>query len=282
MLKIVKICLAACALLFPLSAQAADLQDFLRFVPLPLGHEQLQTAVVHYTGPHGTTVDLVAAVHIADRGYYQQLQKRLDAFPKLLYELIAPEDFTAADMAQRPKSGVTSMQLWMKETLGLTFQLDEINYNRKNFVHADLDGAAMAKAMMDKPGETLGSMVHWALADSTRWHYRDGSLRLGGLELFAQWGRGRKPTMKLFLARELSEMDGDFGMQGGAMSELLVQSRNAKAIEVLQKMLAGGTRKIGIFYGAAHLPDFEKRLTGLGFVRGKTTWLTAWDLHDDK
>ena len=39
----------------------------------------------------GTTVDLIGAVHIGDRAYYQQLNRRFRQYDALLYELVAPE-----------------------------------------------------------------------------------------------------------------------------------------------------------------------------------------------
>ena len=47
-------------------------------------------------------------------------------------------------------------------------------------------------------------------------------------------------------------------------------------MEVLDREIAKGGKKIGVFYGAAHFPDMEKRLLEKGFVRVKSQWLTAW------
>ena len=45
------------------------------------------------------------------------------------------------------------------------------------------------------------------------------------------------------------------------------------------QQLAAGKRRLGIFYGAGHLPDMEKRLEkDFGLKRQSTTWLTAWDM----
>ena len=53
------------------------------------------------------------------------------------------------------------------------------------------------------------------------------------------------------------------------------------ALKVFQKELAKGKKKIGIFYGAAHMPDFEKRLReDFGLKRDSEQWLTAWDLRE--
>jgi hypothetical protein len=52
-----------------------------------------------------------------------------------------------------------------------------------------------------------------------------------------------------------------------------------KCIEVLEQRLKAGDRKLGIFYGGAHMPDLEKRLlTQLGFKRLGHRWLTAWNI----
>jgi hypothetical protein len=51
-------------------------------------------------------------------------------------------------------------------------------------------------------------------------------------------------------------------------------------MKVLQKELVGGKKKIAIFYGAAHMPDFERRLVeDFGMRRQGEEWLTAWDLR---
>jgi hypothetical protein len=64
----------------------------------------------------------------------------------------------------------------------------------------------------------------------------------------------------------------------GPNGTVIISERNKIALGVLQKQIAAGKKKLGIFYGAAHLKDMEKRLLALGFTLEKTEWLTAWDL----
>jgi hypothetical protein len=46
--------------------------------------------------------------------------------------------------------------------------------------------------------------------------------------------------------------------------------------------LAAGKKKIAIFYGAAHMPDFDKRLKeDFGMKRTTSEWINAWNLADD-
>src|SRR5262245_9002208 len=57
---------------------------------LPLA---MQTAVVRYSsaGRPGVELDLVGAVHIADKSYYDDLNKLFEKYDVVLYELVAPE-----------------------------------------------------------------------------------------------------------------------------------------------------------------------------------------------
>ena len=73
------------------------------------------------------------------------------------------------------------------------------------------------------------------------------------------------------------------GFEGDGES-VIVGERNKVAVRVLEKEIKAGKKKIGIFYGAAHMPDMEERLIkGLGFAQvGKERWLVAWDISKKK
>lgn len=50
---------------------------------------------------------------------------------------------------------------------------------------------------------------------------------------------------------------------------------------MLREQIGKGRRRIAIFYGAAHMDDFDRRLQAdFGLQPGETTWLEAWDLRD--
>src|SRR5262245_27739486 len=57
--------------------------------------QAMETAVVHYIpaqgGAEGVSVDLIGAVHVGDKSYYDQLNKLFESYDVLLYELVAPE-----------------------------------------------------------------------------------------------------------------------------------------------------------------------------------------------
>ena len=81
------------------------------------------------------------------------------------------------------------------------------------------------------------------------------------------------------MAEQFDRMEAVDGGLGPTLGKLLVEDRNAAAIKVFQKELAKGHKRIAVFYGAAHMPDFERRLKDeFGMLPQKARWLTAWDL----
>jgi hypothetical protein len=69
----------------------------------------------------------------------------------------------------------------------------------------------------------------------------------------------------------------------GPKGSTIIAERNKVALGVLRKQLAAGTRRIAIFYGAGHMPDFEKRIgQDFGLVPVETRWLVAWNLKAKK
>ena len=66
---------------------------------------------------------------------------------------------------------------------------------------------------------------------------------------------------------------------GGSLNQLLVVDRNTEALRVLKDQVSKGHGKIGVFYGAAHLPDLEQRLINdFHLEKTETRWVKAWDL----
>ena len=86
--------------------------------------------------------------------------------------------------------------------------------------------------------------------------------------------------MKIELAEQFASSSGLASGLGPTLGRILIDDRNQAAMKVFQKELAKGHKKIAIFYGAAHMPDFEKRLVDdFGMKRKSVRWLTAWDLQ---
>jgi hypothetical protein len=115
--------------------------------------EALQTAIVTYAPPDDPerfSVDLIAAVHLADARYYAELNERFRHYDALLYELVAPAGSAVSDQDAGSKGLLTSAQTMLGAFLELSFQLDEIDYDAVNFVHADLSPEELRQSMIER------------------------------------------------------------------------------------------------------------------------------------
>ncbi|HEV2949139.1 MAG TPA: hypothetical protein VGX70_17320, partial [Gemmataceae bacterium] len=87
--------------------------------------------------------------------------------------------------------------------------------------------------------------------------------------------------LKRMLAEQLANIESPTNGLGPTLNNILIADRNEAAMKVFQKELAQGKKKIAIFYGAGHMPDFEKRLRlDFGLEKKNVQWLEAWDLED--
>jgi hypothetical protein len=243
----------------------------------------LETAIVHCvpTDPRRRlpTVDLVAAVHIAEKSYYQRLNRELAGYDVVLYELVAADEFKVPS-AGGPGSDhpITILQNGMKDLLGLEFQLQGIDYTRKNLVHADMSPDQFAESMR-KRRETLMTMIVRVLGyEMTRPNEPNGGGGSGQL-LLALFDKNRSLALRRVFAEQFEDSEGSFAALEGRNGSTLISGRNQVALQVLRKELAAGKTKIAIFYGAAHMPNFQTRLRAdFGLVPVSTRWLVAWNM----
>ena len=265
-------------------AEAADAHKFLRFEDDGHGGGSLQTAIVSYENKDGVRVDLIGAVHIADPSYYRALEKRFDGYDEVLYEMVSPKEGQTREQAleEHPAMGFVSMlQQAMKDALGLSFQVQAIDYKRKNFVHADMDLDTFTKMSADRGEGFLELMLKSMLTQMSQ----PASPNEPTFADFADALNAPDPqrAFKLLLAKQFQDVDRLMAMMEGPKGSVILTERNKVAMNVLRKELAaGGKKKIGVFFGAAHLKGMEKTMTqDLGFHRvGQPQWLVAWDLSE--
>ena len=142
---------------------ASEKLEFIRFSEDGKGGGTLDTAIATYTNPDGVVVHLVAAVHVGEKAYYTGLAETFDNYDALLYELVKPRDgvVPGAKGPKRPggaqirgAAALGGLQSMLKNVLKLDFQLESINYDRPNFVHADLDAETFNELQAQR-GESL-------------------------------------------------------------------------------------------------------------------------------
>lgn len=267
------------------ATQPIEPKQFMRLFTDGDRGKSLQTAVVTYRNDAGQTVRLVAAIHIAEREYFEQLNTEFSSDDAVLYEMVKPKDSPLpAPGVEAPASDnpISFAQHLMKDVLNLSFQLDVIDYTKPNFVHADLDKEAFEKLQQER-GETFEMLFMKQLLQAFNNPPPEQAAGQDADQTIEQLtGLLTRPDMdhqiKLLVARQFDEMEKSgkgFDALGGTV---ILGDRNKAALKVLADTLAQGKKRISIFYGAAHMPDLAEHLRAMGFTPVSCTWNTAWDL----
>ena len=244
----------------------------------------------------GPKVRLVAAVHIAERGYYQQVQKILDADTVTLFEGICQrkDDFKK----QAPGRHSEALYTKVADALGLISQYEGIDYRRDHFFNADLSQAEMLARLRgdtlttprpEGPDKVLGPPDKEA---EVKYKMMTDVMQGGGLSgLIANLGLSfvknnprLRATMLLGIVgtdpaageKQMAKQLG--GESGKRIARLIVEERNQEAISGLRRYIGQGKtgETIALFYGAAHLDGIEDALIRrFGYVPENTEWLVA-------
>lgn len=261
----------------------------------------METNVVRYTDSiryPGSTVDLIGAIHLADPEYYDKLNELFSTYDVLLYEAVKDEN---ADIGarRRPRGGagssddisgdtmvglsvISTLQLGMKDALGLEYQMDGVDYAKKNFVHADMTTKEF-QASMQRRGESFGGMMLKEMGKAMQKGQTTNPIAQQIDLMFSLMSTDREIRLRRIFASELAKAGADEAFADADGESTIITERNKKALRVLEDQLESGKKKIGIFYGAAHLPDMERRLMqDFYFQRGDVKWLPAWKLRREK
>lgn len=260
-------------------------RNYVRVFPIGSPNpEELQTATVRFVdGTGGLAVDLVGCVHIGDAAYYEALNEQLSKYDAVLFELVADKerlDNLSSTAGKQSPSLVAMLQQFMSKFLGVVHQVDLIDYERENMVHADLSPGELAKAM-DKRGLSVVSIVIEIAMEALRRMSKSAQSPVPSslLPVLASQRLGAR-DLKVEMAQVLAEKTDGLSAVSPSLHELIICERNEAALAVLRREIASGKRSIAIFYGAGHGPDFEDRLRrDFGLTPTTETWATAWDMR---
>ncbi len=236
----------------------------------------MQAAIGRYVNDDGIHVDLVSTVHIGEPTFFRQLAKALPKYDAVLYELVAPRGVPPTE------EGVNDQQKQIAEDCDLDNQGPHMDYERPNFVHADLSLEEIQKLVIAREGTFKGALGEGPGLKAAR----DERDTAGRKEIFAdlQAARTASPAERTRLlrrayARQLvvtaQPVEGTTFPAGAGM-DVLVGKRNDEVIRVLQNQISAGNKNLAIFYGAAHMVDLEHRLLAMGYKRQSLDWQTAW------
>ena len=279
--------------------------------------QSLDTSIIRFVpkdeklAKAGVSVDLIGAIHIGDRGYFQQLNNEFKKYDALLYEMVADKDdlggapvrFVEREDAPVDKDGTTKpkepeakdaseesgfkagmavvggLQLGAKDMLGLAFQVDWIDYSAKNMVHADMSPEEFAEKMKDR-GESFFTLFMDLFVQGLKQQQANKNKAPNDFALlFALFSSNRELVMKRLMAQQFSQSD-VLDDLGGEKGSAIITERNIVAMNVLREQLDKGGEKIGIFYGAGHLADMSRRMVDeFDMKLVDERWVEAWNLR---
>ncbi len=276
-------------------AKLADVQPYLRPVKGTNGVATLEVALRRLAPVRGAgpAIWMVAVTHIATTNYYAQLQRFLDAQPLVLFEAVRTEE----GKIPKHREGY-SLQADLAHALGLTFQLDEIDYDRPNFRNSDLNleqltrilaanTNAVSEAGAGEGKPAAGSIEFGALVQAMNGEGLVGGLARLGVSVLASSTRLQAAT-KVALIEVLGRLPNDMSQIAGLpagmqrLLRVLVEERNAAVVRDLRAALAKkpAPKSVGVFYGAGHMADLEFRVCqALGYAPVEDRWLTAFDVN---
>lgn len=244
----------------------------------------LETSVTRFEGnsDEGTPffVDLIGVVHVGEQAYYESFNALFENYDAVLYELVAPKG------TRIPKGGaideglnpVAALQKGLQTMLDLEFQLDHIDYTKENFVHADMSPEEFL-AKMTENEESFGKYFLRAIGQSFA-QQNSGQLNEADL-LLAMFASDPTIEMRRIMARQMRDIEGGMMIFRGKDGSTIITHRNQKVLDVLREELAAGKARIGIFYGAGHMPEMERQLADqFKTVRAGRYWMEAWNLKD--
>ncbi|MGL4943134.1 MAG: hypothetical protein ACRC46_08080 [Thermoguttaceae bacterium] len=244
--------------------------------------QTLETAIISFTSPDKTQrVDFIAAVHIGDKRYYEELNRRFKEYDAVLYELVAEEGTVLDQESLRERKGSSllgSFQGTLSSSLGLEGQLEHIDYTAKNFVHADLPPDEFFRLFQQRGDMTKMLMRAFVsgMSDESQQNELAMQGRLIGALLLRDKTLALKRTFSSILVQQLTT--GMWILDGGGSA--IITDRNEACLKVLRRELDAGKRHIAIFYGGGHFAAMADVLSkDFGLVYSGCEWVVAWDMR---
>jgi hypothetical protein len=148
--------------------------------------------------------------------------------------------------------------------------MEHIDYTAPNFVHADLTHEEFERMQKERKESLIGFALKAGMNAPEPDRQPDVARLLTAVLA------GKPDIVKLEIVHTLGQ--GDDQVAAFAGESVIISDRNQRCIEVMEREIAAGRKNLGVFYGAAHFPDLEKRLVAQGFKRVKQEWLTAWNI----
>lgn len=240
---------------------------------------RLQTSVTRYE-KEGVIVDLIGAVHIADKQYFTDLNTLFTKYDALLFEMVGGDKMEKGKKIDTKEkkdvqfSFLEGMYLTLQDKLELAGQKEHVDYSKENFIHADLSMEEFQKLQEDKK-ESILTFAFKSAQGQAKGNGKKAK-QPSMIKLFKALVTGDANLLKLNIVHTLGQ--GDDQIAAFAGESVIIGDRNEKCLQVMNDQIVGGRKNLGIFYGAAHFPDMEERMLKLGFKKTNQFWMAAWEI----
>lgn len=262
---------------------------------------ELQTSVIRFgDSPRypGASVDLIGAIHLGEEQYYNTLEREFKKYDSLLFEAVMPAEAVRRGLRpggqSKSRRSFDANQEWSdaavglatigilqdgaKDVLGLESQLASIDYYAANFVHADMTQEEFTSKMARR-GESFSEIMTREMGKAALEQQKLSPIAQNLDMVLSLLASDRQFRLRRIAAAQMTKANEGLAFAEADGTSTIITERNIKAFKVLKQELLKGRKKLGLFYGAGHFPDMEKRLAAeFGFKRQAETWVTAWDL----
>ena len=242
---------------------------------------------------------LSGVAHLGSQAYFKAMQTHLDAQGLVLFEGVGfhPDKATRLKGIRGAGSfqkGMTedSIQKDMAESLGLVFQLSAINYDKQNFLNSDM--STMEFMAQFQAGGKQSILSGDASKDR---EVKQFMATLSGTSMATRIVKGfmkilgQSPKFQGMARIVLIETLGSIGNEISDTENLPEGMRKLMKMILIKrnKIVLGDLRRelsrkeqpasISIFYGAAHMPHLEARISKVfGYRPAGDTWLTCFSV----
>ncbi|MFP6900632.1 MAG: hypothetical protein VCA36_06790 [Opitutales bacterium] len=262
------------------------------------GRRTLQTSWRRLDPPKNSgkpVVWLISVCHVGEKDYFDKIQQKLDEVDLVLFEGVG-FDANATAKAKERDSPVSSLQTTLADSLGLVFQLDAINYDRRHFRNSDLglaelQGRLSGSGNKPKPGNKGNDLQAKVFLKMLKGDSFALTLVQGILKLF-QGNPQFRAMARLVIIETIGACEGDVSKLAGAASptmrrlfKTLIDDRNAVVLRDLRQAIRDkeAPASIAVFYGAGHMIDLEARISEkLGYRSTEEIWVTAFSVNPRK
>lgn len=245
------------------------------FIQLESG--EIRLANKSYISDSGVMINLLAAMHFAKKEFYVEQEQALNQADKVLFEGKGLDEegrlFFETELGQ--KSTLLSDQHKVcANAFGLACQKASIDYSDSRFIHADISFQELKNNGVLKEIESNVRKIEQNHKDKP-----NPCQYVFNSAVESQRSIGLKAYLEPFLTMPtLNEEELRKAINNEDFYKYEFDHRNKIVLQKLHELLQENNfapKNFVIFYGAAHMPVFERELLLLGFKPLKQEWLSA-------